>query len=86
MADACPNCGVWLGNEPLPNDSAWEKLRAEVERLRAALRYIERPTMALGDQDPEQHVLVADERTVRLALQTCIRMALEALAVEASRG
>lgn len=43
MADACPNCGVWLGNEPLPNDSAWarqqaeiERLRAEVERLRAA--------------------------------------------------
>ena len=36
MADACPNCGVWLGNEPLPNDSAWERLRAEIVRLRAA--------------------------------------------------
>ena len=36
MADACPNCGVWLGNEPLPNDSAWERQQAKIERLQAA--------------------------------------------------
>lgn len=36
MHDACPNCGVWLGNEPLPNDSAWALQQAEIERLRAA--------------------------------------------------
>ncbi len=42
--------------------------RAENERLRAALRYISSPTMSLpGDA------------AVRLALQTCIRMAREAL-------
>lgn len=56
------------------------RLRAEVERLRAALQYIEQPTMSLpGGADAEHHVLVADERAVRLALQTCIRMARQAM-------
>lgn len=36
MGDDWPNCGVWLGNEPLPNDSAWARQHAEIERLRAA--------------------------------------------------
>ena len=45
MADACPNCGVWLGNEPLPNDSAWARQQAEIERLRAEIERLR----ALGD-------------------------------------
>ena len=56
------------------------QLADEIERLRAALRYIERPTMSLpGGANAEQHALIADERAVRLALQTCIRTAREAL-------
>ncbi len=52
----------------------------EIKRLRAALRYISSPTMSLpGGADAAQHALVADARAVRLALQTCIRMAREAL-------
>jgi hypothetical protein len=52
----------------------------EIERLRAALRYISSPTMSLpGGADAAQHALVADERAVRLALETCIRTAREAL-------
>jgi hypothetical protein len=57
-----------------------ERLGAEMERLRAALRYISSPTMSLpGGADAAQHALVADERAVRLALETCIRTAREAL-------
>ena len=53
---------------------------AEIERLRAVLRYISSPAMSLpGGADAAQHALVADARAVRLALQTCIRMAREAL-------
>lgn len=61
-------------------DPRRRELLDEIERLRAALRYIERPTMSLpGGADAEQHALIADERAVRLALQTCIRTAREAL-------
>lgn len=68
------------------NDNGYVVITASsLRKMEDALRYIERPTMSLRGADPEAHAMVADEYAVRLALQTCIRTAREALAVEARR-
>lgn len=67
MADACPNCGVWLGNEPLPNDSAWARQQAEIERLRAAILEWDASTDCFWDDADSHDAAVQRYRAARAA-------------------
>jgi hypothetical protein len=76
----------WVATDGGYDELAW--LIAEIERLRAALRYIERPTMGLpSGADAEDFARGhATDPNVRLALVTCIAIAKRTLAAAVAAG